>query len=99
MKFLERQITLLSPLLILSAGRTSAKNLLNTVEGITRLRGKWKDLRGIPLLPTFHPSYLLRDESQKAFAWEDMKSLSRRLAELDTGYAAETEELRGKWGG
>jgi DNA polymerase len=98
MKFLERQITLLSPLLILSAGRTSAKNLLNTVEGITRLRGKWKALRGIPLLPTFHPSYLLRDESQKAFAWEDMKSLSRRLAELDASYAAETEELRGKWG-
>jgi DNA polymerase len=98
MKFLERQIALLSPLVILSAGRTSAANLLNTTEGITRLRGKWKDLRGIPLLPTFHPSYLLRDESQKVFAWEDMKSLSRRLAELDAGYAAETEELRAKWG-
>jgi DNA polymerase len=96
-QFLERQVDVLKPLLILSAGRTSAANLLQTGEGITRLRGKWKVWRNIPLLPTFHPSYLLRDESQKTFAWEDMKSLCRRLAELDADYSAETTELRSTW--
>ncbi|MDR3302410.1 MAG: uracil-DNA glycosylase [Spirochaetaceae bacterium] len=94
MRFLERQIDLLQPLLILSAGRTSTANLLQTGEGITRLRGIWKSFRGIPLLPTFHPSYLLRDPNQKKFAWEDMKSLCRRLAELNPQYEAETGALR-----
>jgi DNA polymerase len=96
-RFLERQINVLKPLLILSAGRTSASNLLQSGEGITRLRGNWKSWQGTPLLPTFHPSYLLRDERQKAFAWEDMKSLCRRLAELDAAYGAETAELRSTW--
>ncbi|MDR2865214.1 MAG: uracil-DNA glycosylase [Spirochaetaceae bacterium] len=92
--FLERQIDVLKPLVILSLGKISAGLLLNTNESISRLRGSWKLYRRIPLLPTFHPSYLLRDEHQKAFAWEDMKSLCRRLAELSPLYAAETAELR-----
>jgi DNA polymerase len=92
--FFERQLSLLRPLLILAVGRVPVKTLLGTDEGITRLRGNWKSYRGIPLLPTFHPSYLLRDGSQKKFAWEDLKTFCRRLAELDAGYAAETAELR-----
>jgi DNA polymerase len=92
--FFERQLELLRPLLILTVGKVPAKTLLGTDEGITRLRGNWKDYRGIPLLPAFHPSYLLRDASQKKFAWEDLKSFCRRLVELDTAYAAETAELR-----
>jgi DNA polymerase len=92
--FLERQLELLRPLVILTVGKVPVKTLLGTDEGITRLRGNWKEYRGCPLLPTFHPSYLLRDESQKKFAWEDLKSLCRRLVELDACYAAETAELR-----
>lgn len=99
MPFLSLQILSLKPKVILSAGRISASSLLGATEGITRLRGLWKTYstesgESIPILPTFHPSYLLRDASQKTFAWEDMKSLCRRLAELDTNYEAETARLR-----
>lgn len=92
--FLERQIDLLKPPAILSVGRIPTKTLLRTEEGITKLRGVWKDYNGIPFLPTYHPSYLLRDESQKPAAWEDLKSLCRKIAQLDSVYAAQTEELR-----
>ncbi|MDR2659631.1 MAG: uracil-DNA glycosylase [Spirochaetaceae bacterium] len=92
--FFEQQLELLRPLLILTVGKVPVKTLLGIDEGITRLRGVWKTYRGIPLLPSFHPSYLLRDESQKQFAWEDLKTLCRRLAEIDPNYAAETAELR-----
>jgi DNA polymerase len=92
--FLHKQISLLKPLVILSAGRVSTANLTGSNDGITRLRGIWKNYRNIPLLPTFHPSYLLRDETQKAFAWEDMKSLCRKLAELDKNYEAMSAKLR-----
>jgi DNA polymerase len=96
--FFERQLVLLRPLVILTVGKVPVKTLLGTDEGITRLRGNWKSYRGIPLLPTFHPSYLLRDVSQKKFAWEDLKALCRRLVELDAAYAAETAGLRGTHG-
>jgi len=94
--YLERQIKLLSPLLILSAGKTSAKTLLQTDRGITSIRGAWSSYKGIPLLPTFHPSYLLRDERQKVYAWEDMKSLCLKLCELSPNYESQTRELRKK---
>ncbi|GHV19511.1 hypothetical protein FACS189494_01320 [Spirochaetia bacterium] len=95
--YLNRQIDLLRPRLLLGLGNVPAMALLNSgagAVGITKLRGKWTSYRGIPYLPTFHPSYLLRDESQKALAWEDLKSLCARLAETDPAYAAETAELR-----
>ena len=92
--YLNRQIELLKPRLILGLGNVPATALLNSGGGITRLRGKWASYRDIPYLPTFHPSYLLRDESQKALAWEDLKALCARLAEIDAAYAAETAELR-----
>jgi DNA polymerase len=92
--FFERQFEALRPRLVLAVGRTPVKTLLGTDEGITRLRGNWKSYRGVPLLPTFHPSYLLRDNSQKQFAWEDLKALCRSLAGLDAAYAAETAEMR-----
>ncbi len=87
--FLERQIALLQPHFILSLGNVPTKFLLNTNEGITKLRGQWASFRGIPLLPSFHPSALLRDESLKRPAWEDLKSLR---AELDR----ETDTSAGK---
>ncbi|MDR2049956.1 MAG: uracil-DNA glycosylase, partial [Treponema sp.] len=91
MSFLRRQITLLKPLVILAAGNTAVKALLDTTEGITRLRGSFTSFtlgnRDIPLLPTFHPSALLRDESLKAPVWDDMKTLRAKLCELDAAYA------------
>jgi DNA polymerase len=91
MPFLRRQITLLKPLVILAAGNTAAKTLLDTTEGITRLRGNFTTFTlgnsDIPLLPTFHPSALLRDESLKVPVWDDMKTLRAKLCELDAAYA------------
>jgi DNA polymerase len=95
--FLIRQIKLLHPRIILAAGNTAAKTLLESTEGITRLRGRFAEFTGtsltrgefsIPLLPTFHPSALLRDESLKAPVWEDLKQLRAKLAALDEDYAA-----------
>lgn len=79
--FLERQIALLKPRAILSVGRVPTQTLLGTSEGIGRLRGRFVDYRGIPLLPTYHPSALLRDEALKRPAWEDLKLLRERISE------------------
>lgn len=77
--YLEAQIALLSPRLILCLGRTALDALTGTEEGITRLRGRWLERGGIPLIATYHPSALLRDESLKRPAWEDLKALKARL--------------------
>jgi len=85
--FLERQIILLKPVFILCAGRVAAQNLLKTSRGINALRGQFLDLTigdlTIPVLPTFHPSAILRDETLKRPAWEDLKLLKSRLVEMN----------------
>jgi DNA polymerase len=73
--FLLREIAIIRPEIIVVLGNTAMKNLLDTKEGITRLRGKFQDYRGIKVMPTFHPAYLLRDPSKKREAWEDMKKV------------------------
>jgi DNA polymerase len=97
MSFLRRQITLLKPRIILAAGNTAAKALLDTTEGITKLRGRFTTFtlenRDIPLLPTFHPSALLRDEGLKAPVWDDMKTLRAKLCELDGDYAERMADM------
>jgi DNA polymerase len=92
--FLARQIRLLRPLAILCVGRIAAQTMLNTRASMGSLRGSFTHYRTaeglvIPLLATYHPSAILRDESYKRPAWEDLKLLRRRLAELDGAYAAE----------
>ena len=91
--YLERQILLLKPLLILCVGRVAAQCLLNTSQGINALRGEFIELKiadtSVPVLPTFHPSALLRDESLKRPAWEDLKLLRTRLASISKEYALE----------
>jgi DNA polymerase len=79
--FFDRQLDLVRPKHLVALGNIPAKALLNTSTGITRLRGKMYDYRGVPLLCTFHPSYLLRDESgeRKRDVWEDMKLLLRTM--------------------
>ena len=86
MPFLREQIDAVRPRAILVVGRIAAKNLLNTEEGIGRLRGRFFDYCGIPLMPTYHPSALLRNESLKRPAWEDLKAFRERLRELAPGY-------------
>lgn len=77
--FLDAQIRLLRPKMILVMGRIAAQHLLQTSDGIGKLRGRFFDYQGIPLMPTYHPSALLRDESLKRPAWEDLKRFRARL--------------------
>jgi len=73
--FLLREIAVVQPEVIVVLGNTAMKNLLDTREGITRLRGMFQDYKGIKVMPTFHPAYLLRDPSKKRETWEDLKKV------------------------
>ena len=77
--YLERQIDLVKPEVIVALGKFAAQFLLETDEGITRLRGKWGIYRDIPVMPTLHPSYLLRQPALKKEAWEDLLAVLARL--------------------
>ena len=76
------QTWLIQPKVIVLLGATAAKALLNPEIRITRERGIWTERKGIWMMPTYHPSALLRDESKKPAAWEDMKSLRDKLITL-----------------
>src|SRR6185295_9106520 len=71
--YLLREIAIVQPKVIVVLGNTAMKNLLDTREGITRMRGTFQDYKGIKVMPTFHPAYLLRDPSKKRETWEDLK--------------------------
>jgi uracil-DNA glycosylase family 4 len=73
--FLLREIAVVEPEVIVVLGNTAMKNLLDTKEGITKVRGIFQDFGGIKVMPTFHPAYLLRDPSKKRETWEDMKKV------------------------
>ena len=73
--FLLREIAVVQPEVIVVLGNTAMKNLLDTREGITKLRGRFQDYKGIKVMPTFHPAYLLRDPSKKRETWEDLKKV------------------------
>ena len=83
--FLKREIAVVRPELIVVMGNTAMKNLLNTKEGITRLRGTFQEYHGVKVMPTFHPAYLLRDPSKKRETWEDMKKVRDYLAQNTPG--------------
>jgi DNA polymerase len=74
-QFLFRQLTTIQPKAICALGATAARALLGRKEGVTRMRGNWFKWRDIPLIVTYHPSYLLRAYNQdaKREAWEDLK--------------------------
>ena len=76
-QFLFRQLMTIKPKAICALGSTAAKALLGTKDGVTKLRGKWQKWNGIPLMVTYHPSYLLRPYNQdaKREAWEDLKKV------------------------
>ena len=83
--FIERQIELAAPKVLLTLGNPSTKALLRTQEGITKMRGKWREhitaggVR-IPTMPTLHPAYLLRNPAHKRLAWRDFLDVRARLA-------------------
>ena len=70
--YLDRQIELLQPRLIVALGKTAAIRLLGTEASLASLRGKVHDYKGTPLVVTYHPAYLLRSLPEKAKAWEDL---------------------------
>ena len=76
-QFLFRQLMAIRPKAICAMGSTAAKALLGTKEGVTKLRGKWHKWRDLPVMVTYHPSYLLRPYNQdaKREAWEDLKKV------------------------
>ena len=79
---LRMQTWLVRPKVIVLLGSTAAKNVLDPEIRITRERGKWTERKGVWMMPTYHPSALLRDPDKKREAWEDMKSLRNKLTEL-----------------
>ncbi|HEY0377048.1 MAG TPA: uracil-DNA glycosylase family protein [Pyrinomonadaceae bacterium] len=90
--FLLREIAVVRPDVIVVLGNTAMKNLLDTKEGITKLRGKFQDYKGIKVMPTFHPAYLLRDPSKKREAWEDMKTVRDYLNKMNAGARSQESE-------
>ena len=79
---LRMQVALVQPKVIVLLGSTAAKNTLGAEIRITRDRGRWFERKGVWMMPTYHPSALLRDPAKKHEAWEDMQSLRDKLMEL-----------------
>ena len=79
--FLVKQIESIRPRVIVTLGSPATKTLLNTKTGITKLRGTWQSYRGIPVMPTFHPAYLLRAYTQenRRRVWDDLKTARARM--------------------
>jgi len=75
--FLERQIAAIEPDVIIALGTFAAQTLLETPIPISKLRGRFHEYKGIKLVPTYHPAYLLRNPEKKRDVWEDMKMLMK----------------------
>lgn len=84
--YLEAQIAILKPKMILAVGRIAIQNLLQTSQGIGQLRGQLLNYNGIPLMATYHPSALLRNQDLKRPAWEDLKIFRTYLTQLHPDY-------------
>jgi len=77
--FLEAQLNAIRPSVIIALGKFAAQTLARTDTPITRLRGQWREYVGIPLMPTFHPAYLLRNPAEKKAAWADLQAVMARF--------------------
>ena len=90
--YLREQIELIAPRMIVALGATAVEGLLGRAEGISRLRGNFQSFQGIPVMPTYHPAYLLHKESirEKRKVWEDMLQVMEKLgvpiSEKQRGY-------------
>lgn len=76
--FLKQQIAVIQPKVIVALGATAVQGLINQT-GISKLRGNWLDYQGTPLMPTFHPAYLLRNPPAKKEVWADLQAVLKRL--------------------
>ena len=83
--YLMRQIRAIRPEAICTLGGTALSHLLGIEERITRVRGKWQELGGIPVLPTYHPAYILRNAGREPEVFEDFDILARRLSPRPPG--------------
>lgn len=77
--FLKKQLQAINPGVIVALGNVAVKTLLKTDKGITALRGKWQAYEGVPLMPTFHPAYLLRNPRDKKLVWEDIQKVMEKM--------------------
>lgn len=77
--YLEEQIAVLQPKVIVALGGTAVRGLLHIERGITKLRGNWLEYKGIPVMPTYHPAYLLRNERAKPDVWKDLQEVLKFL--------------------
>jgi DNA polymerase len=83
MPYLNEQLELLQPEVIVALGATAVQGLFGTTEGITRLRGRWKLYRGrVAVMPTFHPAFLLRNPAAKKDVWEDLQAVLRQMGRV-----------------
>jgi uracil-DNA glycosylase len=86
--FIQRQIELVNPDVLVTLGNPSTQTLLSTREGIMRTRGKWFDYdtgtRAIRAIATFHPAYLLRSPSYKRMSWQDLRAIAKALEQTST---------------
>jgi DNA polymerase len=83
--YLEEQVRVIRPKVILALGAVAAQALLRTTVSVGKLRGQWHEFQGIPLRVTYHPAALLRFEGYKKDVWEDMKVLTAKFVELTAG--------------
>lgn len=83
--FLIRQVEIIGPKAIVCLGSTATQNLLGTEEKITKLRGHFTTWRGVPVMPTYHPAFLLRNPNMKKPVWEDMQQVMKLLGLLARG--------------
>ncbi len=77
--YLLRQIEIIRPKVLVALGATAMKALLDVQLGITKMRGNWYTFHGTPLMPTFHPAYLLRNPKAKREVWLDMQVVVKKL--------------------
>jgi uracil-DNA glycosylase len=83
--FLVKQLEAIKPKVIVALGNIAAKTLLKTSKGISSLRGAWRTCQGIPLMPTFHPAYLLRNPKDKTLVWKDIQQVMAELEKSGKG--------------
>jgi DNA polymerase len=77
--YLERQIELIEPRVLVALGKPASRRLTGSSKPMGAMRGRWSSYRGIPLMPVFHPAYLLRNPKAKPEVWEDLKLILQRL--------------------
>lgn len=84
--YLTEQIELIAPKAIVALGSPAAKTLLNTIQGIMSLRGRWHMYKGIPVMPTYHPAFVLRQytEEVRRAVWDDMKKVMERVKKKES---------------